>query len=154
MTPEVTREVAKALFRKLAALRGYPPVGPGEDHFIDMFQMACISVEHAKAIVLSFDGIMPTIREIRECAYSLRPRFESTVSAREQWERDCGPPKPFDVTVKAPEGERRIDAVWRELRREFPGCGTAGKRWPALPELAKKARALGYDDIARAWERF
>ena len=149
--PAVSREVAEALFRKLSGFRGYPAAGPGEQFFIDTFQMACISVAHAQAVIEVFDETMPTKREIRDAAFNLRPKFERPSPAlKEQWERESGPPQPFDVTV--PKVERRVDELWRLLRHKFPGCGRPGKPWPSWMVLAKAARELGYEDYARAWE--
>ena len=47
--------VAKTLFQALSGFRGYPKAGPGEDHFVEAFQSAVISVAHARAVIASFD---------------------------------------------------------------------------------------------------
>ena len=148
MNAEVSRAFAEALFRQLSGFQGYPAKGPGEEYFIDAFQMACISIEHAEAVIAAFDGTMPTIREIRETANNLKPKFlPSLESDRARWERECGPPKPFDQTIALPK-ERRDDEIWRKLRDKYPRA----QRWPSWAQLAKDARELGYEDYARAWE--
>ena len=63
--------VAKALFQALSGFRGYPKAGPGEDHFVEAFQSSVVSVAHARAVVASFDGLMPTIRRSN---FSIRDR--------------------------------------------------------------------------------
>ena len=153
MNPEVSRQVAEALFRQLSGFRGYPVKGPGETYFIDAFQLACVSVDHARAVIATFDEVMPTIKEIRETALNLKPKFAPPyLSVREQWERDYGPPRPFPVDIKNPVGERRVDELWRKLREKFPDCAHSRKPWPSWIVLAKAARELGYEDFARAWE--
>jgi hypothetical protein len=94
--PAIVWELACAMFRDLSGYRGYPkPVdSPGEHHFIRAFQEAVISVEHAKAVIDSFDQEFPTILRIRESAHKLRPRFESDPLKEKQWEKKYGKPDP------------------------------------------------------------
>lgn len=152
----VMRVVAESLFRKLEGFDGYPKRGPGESYFIDAFQLACVSVGHAKAVIDSFDGKFPTLREIRDVAFNLKPKFESPgPSQREQWEKEYGKPELFEdvsLPAKYPKQERRDDELWRLLREKFPGCGRNRKDWPSWVVLAKAARELGFEDYARAWE--
>jgi len=67
-----------------------------------------------------------------------------------EWERLYGPPQAIEFTP-TPAGERRIDACWREIKREIPD--NAKIQRSSWAELAKVARRLGYGDIADAWER-
>ena len=92
---DVDFSVAKALFQALSGFRGYPKPGPGEDHFVEAFQASVVSVAHARAVLASFDGVMPTVREIRDSAFNLRPQFETTVDQRKEWETKYGPPDPM-----------------------------------------------------------
>jgi len=91
---DVDFSVAKALFQALSGFRGYPKPGTGEDHFVEAFQTSVVSVAHARAVIASFDGDMPTIREIKDAAFNLRPQFETTVDQRKEWEALYGPPDP------------------------------------------------------------
>lgn len=91
---DVDFSVAKALFQSLSGFRGYPKPGAGEDHFVEAFQGSVISVAHARAVIASFDGEMPTIREIKDQAFTLRSQFETTVDKRKEWEAKYGPPDP------------------------------------------------------------
>ena len=92
---DVDFSVAKALFQALSGFRGYPKPGAGEDHFVEAFQSSVVSVAHARAVIASFDGIMPTVREIKDSAFTLRPQFEISVDQRKEWEAKYGPPKPM-----------------------------------------------------------
>ena len=93
----VAFSICKALFRDLSGFRGYPKEGPGEDHFVRTFQRSVISVDHARAVVASFTGIMPTIQEIRDAAFNMRPQFEPAEDQRAKWEAEYGRPAPVDV---------------------------------------------------------
>ena len=65
------------------------------DHFVEAFQSSVVSVAHARAVISSFDGAMPTIREIKDLAFNLRAKFETTVDQRKEWEAKYGPPDPM-----------------------------------------------------------
>lgn len=92
---DVDFSVARVLFEALSGYRGYPKPGPGLDHFIEAFQSSVVSVAHARAVIASFDGNMPTIREIKDSAFNLRSKFETTVDQRKQWEAEYGKPDPM-----------------------------------------------------------
>lgn len=114
---DVDFSVAKALFQALAGFRGYPKAGPGEDHFVEAFQSAVVSVAHARAVIASFDGIMPTIREIKDSAFALRPQFEVTVDQRKEWEAKYGKPDPMwsQNLVNELAGKVRVDPAERRI---------------------------------------
>ena len=148
--------VAKALFQALSGFRGYPKAGPGEDHFVEAFQSSVVSVAHARAVVASFDGLMPTIREIRDQAFNLRPQFETTVDQRKQWEAEYGPPDAMwssnlvqELTGKAAKmdpaerkrqhGEERRAMLWQAIRdslyyTEGPGGSRPDGFWMQAAE--------------------
>lgn len=99
----VQRDVARPLLRQLSGFRGYPKAirlaeggldTQGEDRFVDCLCEISLSVEHALAIVESFDGEFPTIRELRDTALNLRPKFEAKIDQRKQWEAEYGKPDP------------------------------------------------------------
>jgi hypothetical protein len=92
---DVDFSVAKALFQALSGFKGYPRPGLGEEHFVEAFQASVVSVAHARAVLASFDGVMPTIREIKDSAFNLRPKFENTVDQLKEWEAKYGPPDPM-----------------------------------------------------------
>lgn len=143
----IARSLALALLRELGGFRGYPK--DGENRFAEVLQESAVSVEHAKAVMQSFDGEFPTIREIRDTAMNLRAKFEREPDMRAEWEKQYGPPQPFDVTV--PQNPiRRDDQLWRDIRKHVGASADLSRMsWPAL---AKIARELGYEDYARAWE--
>ncbi len=109
--------VAKALFQALSGFRGYPKPGPGEDHFVEAFQSSVVSVAHARAVIASFDGVMPTVREIRDAAFNLRPQFETTVDQRKEWEAKYGPPDPMwsaNLIDKLASKSAKLDPIERK----------------------------------------
>jgi len=154
----VSRSVAEGIFRRLSGFRGYPHNPTGEGYFIDAFQCACVSVAHAEAVIASFDELMPTVKEIRDTAANLKPRFlPPSPSQREEWEKQYGPPDPgfYDQVMKqAATPQKSRDAeLWSKLREKFPTAGRKKNDWPSWRVLAAAARELGYDDYARAWEK-
>src|ERR1017187_7085305 len=92
MPPALALPVAQALFEQLSGFRGFPKPGLGKDRFIQVFQQSVISVDHARAVIATFDDQMPTLREIRDTAYTLRSKFEPPIDQRGQWEKEYGPP--------------------------------------------------------------
>jgi hypothetical protein len=121
---DVDFSVAKALFQALSGFRGYPKPGPGQDHFVEAFQSSVVSVAHARAVIASFDGVMPTVREIRDSAFNLRPQFETTVDQRKEWEAKYGPP----------------DTAFSRRIRQMAGTAT-DKPAPADPETIRRQYA-------------
>jgi hypothetical protein len=148
--PAIARVIASALFRDLSGFQGYPKAGPGEDHFIRAFQACVISVDHARAVIASFTGKMPTIQEIRDSAYSLREKFEVTEDQRIAWEREYGKPQPFKIDVKQP-GEPPDAALWRQIIKRIGDPAKVQRTsWAKLAEFADE---FGYPEYAAAWRR-
>ena len=153
-TPDlaVAFSVCKAMFQDLSGFRGYPSPGPGEDHFIRVFQKAIISVDHGRAVVASFTGTMPTIQEIRDSASNLRPQFQPPEDQRAKWEAEFGKPEPVEMDVDKP--AREIDVLWKKIlaRDEFKGRGGRERlqatSWAKLKVIAAE---LGHEEIARHW---
>jgi hypothetical protein len=85
--------VGKGLLLHLQGFRK-APVGVGFDRFAEVLCECSISVEHATAVVESFDNEFPTVRDIRETAHNLRPKFEAKVNQRKEWEAQYGKPEP------------------------------------------------------------
>lgn len=150
----VAFSVCKATFRDLSGFRGYPKEGPGEDYFVKAFQAAIVSVDHGRAVVASFTGVMPTIQEIRDSAFALRSQFQPPEDLKAKWEEVYGKPAP--VVLDAEKPRREIDELWRKIMARSEYAGRDGRQklqrtpWPML---AKLARELGYAEIAKAWER-
>ena len=86
-------EVGKSL---LGNLRGFrkAPVGDGFNRFAEVLCECSISVEHAMAVVETFDYEFPTLRDIRDAAHNLRPKFEPKVDQKAEWDRQYGKPDP------------------------------------------------------------
>lgn len=75
------------------------------------------------------------------------------------WERQYGPPKPFNVgeraaalrtAAKGDEEQSRHKAMWAAIRRHLKL--KSDEDWSAWPVCAKAARELGYADYADRWE--
>jgi hypothetical protein len=155
---DVDFSVAKVLFQSLSGFRGYPNPGPGEDHFVEAFQSSVVSVAHARAVIASFDGGMPTIREIRDSAFNLRPQFETTVDQRKEWEAQYGKPDPAwsanlmgavtpqkrdPVARKLQHLEEKRAMLWQAIRdslyyTEGPGSGRPSGFWHEAAEKHKR----------------
>lgn len=117
--------VARGLLRTLSGFRGYPR-GEGETRFVDVLCEISLSVEHAASTLLCFDADFPTIRELRDAALNLRPKFEAKVDQRAQWEREYGKP----------------DADWS---RRFTGAAAG-----TVPNIDPKVRKQQYQEERRA----
>lgn len=89
----IETNVARTLLKQLAGFRGYPK-GDGLNRFVEVLCEISISVEHATALIETFDEEFPTLREIRDTAYNLRPRFQGIEDQRAKWEAMYGKPDP------------------------------------------------------------
>jgi hypothetical protein len=145
----VHRSISDGIFHH--QLEGFEKYPRGRDgRFLEVFNEQCVSVDHARAVALSFRERMPTLQEIVDTALNLRPRFEALPSQREQWEKEFGPPRPFDTSVLRSVGQgsnREIDRLWKQVlaffrTNNFDGRGdiqrvSIGRCWQV-------AKALGY----------
>jgi hypothetical protein len=152
--------VAAALFEKLSGFRGFPKPGIGKVRFVQVFQQSVISVDHARAVIATFDDQMPTLREIRDTAYTLRSKFEPPVDQRQQWEKEYGPPD-LEWSQRFAEGatataltvdpaarkrqhqEERRAMLWQAIRdslyyTEGPGSGRPSDFWQTAMEKHKR----------------
>jgi hypothetical protein len=86
--------VAKSFLRQLSGFRGYPKDDEAQTRFIEVLCEVSLSVEHALAIIWAFEDQFPTLKEIRDTAFNLRPKFEAKVDQTKQWEKQYGKPKP------------------------------------------------------------
>jgi len=118
-------EVARGLLRTLSGFRGYPR-GEGETRFVDVLCEISLSVEHASSTLLCFDSDFPTIRELRDAALNLRPKFQDKTDQRKEWEHEYGKP----------------DAEWSR-RFEQAATGT-------VPNVDPVARKRQYQEQKRA----
>ena len=94
MTPAITDAVALAKVKfYLAGLRGYSGKDESIAHLARTVQDACVSVDHADAVLRSFDDECPTPREIKDVALNTRDRYlPAQTSQEEQWRKEYGPP--------------------------------------------------------------
>jgi hypothetical protein len=86
--------VGKGLLFQLLGFRKAPQ-GDGINRFAEVLCESSISVEHAMAVIETFDYEFPTLREIRDTAYNLRPKFEVKADQKKQWEAKYGKPDPM-----------------------------------------------------------
>lgn len=100
--PAVDLNVCLGLIREyLSGYRGYPQSEAGENRFAFALQENVLSVAHARAVLKLFDQQFPTVREIHETAWSIRPQFEPKESQTAEWRRIYGEPKPlFDGPIE------------------------------------------------------
>jgi hypothetical protein len=87
----VAFSVGKGLLSQLLGFRKAPQ-SDGINRFVEALCECSISVEHAMAVIETFDYEFPTVREIRDAAHNLRPKFEPKVDPKEQWEKEYGKP--------------------------------------------------------------
>ena len=93
--PAIVDAVALTLVRKqLTGLRGYNDRPEAEALLAAAIQETCISVDHARAVLATFDHLCPTPREIKDTAHSLRPKFEPPNDRTAEWKKQYGPPDP------------------------------------------------------------
>jgi hypothetical protein len=98
-TAAVGLTLCVALVREfLSGYRGYPNTESGEKRFAMALQSNALSVDHARAILESFDEAFPTVKQINDTAWNLRPKFETPDATKKEWERIYGKPKAFDRT--------------------------------------------------------
>jgi hypothetical protein len=166
----VTSLVAQSILRQLSGFRGYPQTKEGESHFVREFQRVCLSVSHAEAIVKSFDSEFPTIKEIRDTAFTLRSKFEHQPTEKEIWEKEFGTPDPeysaritaqltaaFAETHPLEAAERTRDDMYRKIKRHLGDRPWNKLTWPAIYRAKFE---LGYppnlgNDIERSvWDDF
>jgi hypothetical protein len=129
-SPDVNIEICLSLIREfLSGYRGYPPTESGERRFAFALQENCISVGHARAVLQSFDEVFPTVRQIHDAAFGIRPQFEPADDQRREWERQYGKPVPFNT---APADE--LAMKWQAIRdtlyyTEGPGASSDQGFW-------------------------
>jgi hypothetical protein len=150
----VQQAVARGLIQfHLAGFRGYPPSEMGENVFARGLQECTVSVDHATAVVKSFQERFPTLREVVDTANGLRAQFEPQESQKAKWEREYGKPVPFDSSMEGtclccgrPWAEilsaRAVqDEMWRRIKAQLGVKDFAETSWPAV---YKAKRELGY----------
>lgn len=113
-------DVGRPLLRQLAGFRGYPR-GEGQARFVDCLCEISLSVEHALAIIESFDGDFPTLREMRDTALNLRPKFEQKSDQRAEWKAKYGKPDPawsrrLVTAANVNYSEERRAMLWQSIR--------------------------------------
>lgn len=161
--------VARGLLRSLAGFRGYPR-GEGETRFVDVLCEISLSVEHAAAILLCFDGEFPTIRELRDAALNLRPKYERKPDQRAEWEAKYGKPDvawsekisqeaaanvPFvdPVARKRQHAEEKRAMRWQAIRDSIYYTETSEGRMDLSGIDDKKERIAAFDFWREAAKR-
>lgn len=97
MNDPVSIDLCMALLqRRLKGFRGAPRDDEW-DTFADELQAAVVSVEHLQAVLKTFDAEMPTIRQLKDVAANLRPKFEVTPDRLAELKRKYGAPQPFEA---------------------------------------------------------
>ena len=151
-------DIGKSLLRQLSGFRGYPKAirladgnldSTGEARFVDCLCEISLSVEHAIAIVDSFDGEFPTIREMRDTALNLRPKFEAKVDERKKWEAKYGKPKPewsVKFTARATADVGIVDAI---VRKKQHAEESRALLWQAIRDsIYYTETSMGRTDLA------
>lgn len=117
---------------ELAGYKGYPKNDAGESRFGRALQSAAISVEHARAILAEFTNEFPSVQQIIDTGLNLRPKFESTISQREQWEREYGKAAPVLIDWDRMSGQQQTSEMWRQLKVHFTKVKTTFPGWAAI----------------------
>lgn len=138
MTPAVHETVAVVLVKEyLAGLRGYNPMKEAEALLAHTVQSACVSVDHAKAVLGSFDEVCPTPREIKDVALNTRERHLPPKPPPEvEWRKQYGPPDP-EWSEKLLAGSGVRDEFWAMSVQAMKDC-----LYYALPEGQGKLDAI------------
>lgn len=167
MNHPVTIEIATALMlRRIKGFRGAPRTDDGWDAFADELQAGVVSVEHMQAVLQTFDEEMPTIRQIRDVAANLRPKFEVKRDQMAEYRRQYGAPEAFgkypldelamhwqafrDILYytegPAKDMDRKGLAYWDDakLRALDPDWGNHGE---TLAFIREQARQMGWGAI-------
>jgi hypothetical protein len=168
----VTSLVAQSILRQLSGFRGYPQTKEGEAHFVREFQRVCLSVAHAEATVKSFDQDFPTIKEIRETAFTLRSKFQHQPTEKEIWEKEFGTPDPehsarvtaqltaaFSAEHPVLAAEQARDEMYRKIKKHLGDKPWNKITWPAIyrakfelgypPNLENKEERSVWDDFQK-----
>jgi hypothetical protein len=148
--------VAQSFIRQLSGFQGYPRTDEARARFAEVLCEVSLSVEHALAIIWAFEENFPTLKEIRDAAFNLRPKFEPKVDQREQWEKEYGKPDPawsarfaekaagMTATVDPKErkrlyAEEKRAMLWQAIRdslyyTEGPGARGPDQFWSAAAQ--------------------
>ncbi len=150
----VQESVAVGLIRfHLSGFHDYPKSEAGEKVFARGLQECTVSVDHATAVIKSFDERFPTLREIITTGVNLRSQFELTESQRDKWEREYGKPVPFDSSMEGvclccnrPWAEilshKAVeDEMWRRIKEHLDTKDFSNVSWRQVFQAKKD---LGY----------
>ncbi len=141
----VGKTIALSLIRgELSGFRGYPFNEAGEDRFARELATVSLSVGHARAIVESFEETFPTIKELRDVASNLRPKFEQAENLREIWEMQYGKPDPLVLTGEV--DTSNVREMWKKLRLKFTQPGEKWGGWALVSwrQIYMAMEELGY----------
>jgi len=146
--PAVVFPIARSKIKGLSALPGFPHLEEGIDRLAQVLQEVAVSLEHADAILATFQDRSPTFGQLREVAYNLKPQFVAPPpDPRIEWERKYGSPQP--VPLLAP---------LRPYRRgEWPAAGSAEERQMnkyIRERVGKKLAAISWGEYYLAAEEW
>ena len=129
-SPDVNIDICLALLRELlSGFRGYPPTEIGERRFASALQESCLTVGHVRATLQAFEEGFPTVRQIHDAAFNLRPKFDTRPDQRKEWLRSYGVPAAFD---KHPADEIALHwQVFRDMLYYTEGPGGEDTYWAA-----------------------
>lgn len=97
-SPDVNIDVCQVLLSEyLEGYLGYPRTAAGVRRFAVALQENCVSVGHVRGVLKSFDESFPTVRQMHDVAFGLRPQFEPQEDTRDELEREYGKPAPFNL---------------------------------------------------------
>lgn len=162
--PAIATDVAISFLRRyLSGFKGYPKNDiAGEKRFAEALQDNALSVEHLEATLKTFEDFFPTVRQIRDVAFGLRPRYEAEVDNRKEWAREFGPPQAFappgqmamhwqafrDMLyyTEGPARDMKCLAYWEEAMRRAldPKIGNHGD---SIAFIRAQAHAMGWGAI-------
>jgi hypothetical protein len=133
--------VALALVSQWQILRRWSPDRSFQELLANVLQGCAISVDHARAIVANFEEEVPTPKEIRDTAYSLRPKFESAQDEVSKWREQYGAPEPVRTDYSKPdETQEQVEtkALIAAYGKEWARKASYPARYAALLELGFK----------------
>lgn len=134
----ITLEEAGQIFRdQLAGFDRYPKP---DTRFIEVLQESTVSVDHARAVVQSFERggkDFPQLADIRDTARNLRPRFDAVIPPEVEWRRRYGKPAAdWSKNLTGSHEQQKSRLQWQAIRDslfyvEGPGESEDPSFWTA-----------------------
>lgn len=157
MSAALQPAVALTLVRKLSALAGYPRLADGESWAAEKLCESVVSVDHARAVIDAFEERFPTLREIRDTADNLRPKFQKpSASEKEKWiaegatyDPDWSREVAANLTAESESFHERHAREWKAVMAAARQMSDERRRMPGW----KLAAALSHSEIATIRKR-